>query len=54
MKELIEKTWGWDETWQRDDFETRFHSQRVSVVDVEAQPVGGLWLEPEAHGVYVR
>ena len=33
MREVIEKTWGWDETWQLQDFERRFREYVVSVID---------------------
>jgi len=26
MRDVIEKTWGWDEAWQRTDFECRWRS----------------------------
>jgi len=31
MREVIEKTWGWDETWQLRDFDRRFREYVVSV-----------------------
>jgi len=30
MREVIEKTWGWDEAWQRNDFDRRFSEYVVS------------------------
>ena len=46
MREAIENTWGWDEEWQRTDFERRFHRYVASVIEYEGRPIGGLMLEP--------
>ena len=35
MKDLITQTWGWDEVWQREDFERRLSRCRVSIIEVE-------------------
>jgi ribosomal protein S18 acetylase RimI-like enzyme len=53
MHEVIEKTWGWDEAWQRSDFETRFGKQAVSIIEVGARSVGSLWLERRPGVLYV-
>jgi len=36
----IEKTWGWDETWQRDNFNEQFAAAGWKVLTVDQQPVG--------------
>jgi hypothetical protein len=33
MRDLISKTWGWDEAWQVKDFGDRFRVCEVSVID---------------------
>jgi len=45
MREVIERTWGWDENWQQTDFARRFSEYAVSVIEIDGQPGGGLWLE---------
>src|SRR5688572_14907343 len=53
MRDLIDKTWGWDEAWQRDDFERRFNEQVVSIVESDARVVGCLWVESRPDLVYI-
>jgi len=54
MREVIEKTWGWDEEWQRIDFEQRFRQYVASVIEYERRPIGGLLLEPRANSIYIH
>jgi hypothetical protein len=44
MREVIEKTWGWNEEWQRTDFERRFRQYLASVIEYQRRPIGGLLL----------
>lgn len=53
MYETIEKTWGWDEAWQRGNFDRRFNEQTVSIIEVEGRAAGGLWLETRPDVLYV-
>jgi ribosomal protein S18 acetylase RimI-like enzyme len=53
MKDLIERTWGWDEKWQLEDFDRRLTRCRVSVIETEGQPVGATWVEMNAKRIYV-
>lgn len=54
MREVIEKTWGWDEDWQRRDFERRFGEYIASVIECEGRPIGGLLLEPCPDSIYIH
>ena len=54
MHDHIEQTWGWDETWQRLEFDRRFREQVVSVIETADGDVGALWLEPRPDSVYVE
>ena len=40
MRDVITRTWGWDEAWQRDHFDGRFDPSKVSVVSVGGRDVG--------------
>ena len=51
MRLVIEQTWGWDEEWQRRDFDRRFHSYAASVIELERAAVGGLLLDRTPVGV---
>jgi ribosomal protein S18 acetylase RimI-like enzyme len=45
MREVIERTWGWDDDWQVKDFDRRIGAYQVFVIDVGEEPVGGLMLD---------
>ncbi len=45
MRLLIEQTWGWDETWQRENFTQRLQSCRVGIIEVAGRRVGAVWVE---------
>ena len=53
MRELIEQTWGWDEEWQRKDFDTRYKRCRVSVIEEDAAAVGALWVEERPGSLFI-
>jgi ribosomal protein S18 acetylase RimI-like enzyme len=53
MKDLIERTWGWDEEWQLRDFDRRIDLCQVSVIQVEDHAVGAIWVEVESTSIYV-
>jgi ribosomal protein S18 acetylase RimI-like enzyme len=53
MRELIEKTWGWDEDWQLREFERRFTEQAVSIIEVDGQPVGAMYLESRPDTIHI-
>jgi ribosomal protein S18 acetylase RimI-like enzyme len=54
MRDVIEQTWGWDDAWQRADFEKRFEQFAVSVIEAGSRPVGGLWLEERPDSLYIH
>jgi ribosomal protein S18 acetylase RimI-like enzyme len=54
MRDVIEKTWGWDETWQRKDFERRLVSYEVSIIQSDDRAVGSLWLEWKPDSLYIH
>lgn len=51
MREVVEGTWGWDDAWQRQDFQRRFDACRTFVVRSETGPVGGLLLNSTASSI---
>lgn len=53
MRDAIEKTWGWDEFWQRNDFERRFKEYLVSIIEAGGRDAGGLWLESFPDLIYI-
>lgn len=53
MREAIRKTWGWNEAWQRLDFEERFARYVVSIIEADGRDAGALWLESSPDLIYV-
>ena len=53
MREVIERTWGWDEAWQRVDFDRRFAEYTVSIIEAGGRNAGGLLLESTPDFLYI-
>ena len=53
MRQVIEQTWGWNDAWQRGEFDTRFRMCAVSVIEIDSQPAGGLWLESRPDSLHI-
>jgi ribosomal protein S18 acetylase RimI-like enzyme len=45
MREYIDETWGWDEEWQRREFEGRFSKANQQVILADGTAVGMLEVE---------
>jgi ribosomal protein S18 acetylase RimI-like enzyme len=54
MREVIERTWGWDETWQQRDFDRRFREHQVSIIESEDRAVGGVMFESKPDSIYIH
>jgi ribosomal protein S18 acetylase RimI-like enzyme len=54
MRDVIERTWGWDDARQRADFEKRRLEYAVSIVETHARRVGSLWLEQRHESLYIH
>ena len=54
MKDVVEQTWGWDDAWQRADFDRRFSSYTVSIIEISGQAIGGVFVEDTEGSVYVH
>jgi ribosomal protein S18 acetylase RimI-like enzyme len=54
MREVVVATWGWDEAWQRGDFDRRFDSYRVRVIDRQGLPIGAVFLEWLPNAIYLH
>jgi ribosomal protein S18 acetylase RimI-like enzyme len=54
MREVIEKTWGWDEDWQRRDFDRRFREYVALIIECDGHAVGGLLLEWKSDSLYIH
>ncbi len=54
MRGVIEATWGWDDPWQRTDFDRRFAAYLVSIIEAKDRAVGSLWLEWKPDSLYIH
>ena len=54
MRDVIDQTWGWDEAWQRRDFDRRFNEYLVSIIAFEGKEAGGLLLEWKPGSLYIH
>lgn len=54
MHDVIAATWGWDEAWQRTDFNRRVALYDVSIIQVMHQDIGSLWLEWKSDALYIH
>jgi ribosomal protein S18 acetylase RimI-like enzyme len=51
MRSVVQQTWGWDEQWQQNDFDRRFRSYAVSVIEAEGKAIGALMLDTAVAGI---
>jgi ribosomal protein S18 acetylase RimI-like enzyme len=54
MRGVIEATWGWNEVWQRRDFERRWSAYEVWVIEHDEERCGGLMIEAKPDSLYIH
>jgi ribosomal protein S18 acetylase RimI-like enzyme len=54
MRGMIEQTWGWDEVWQRQDFNRRFREYTASIIERAGRAAGALLLESKPDSIYIH
>ena len=45
MKEYIEATWGWEESWQREYFQAKWEPAKRQIIQIDGQNAGVLVIE---------
>jgi ribosomal protein S18 acetylase RimI-like enzyme len=53
MREVVDRTWGWDEPWQRAHFNARFDPAAFSLIVAGGHEVGALCVQERAGELYV-
>ena len=53
MREVIDRTWGWDESWQRGDFERRFEERIASIIEVNGRASGAVYLRSQPDLLFI-
>ena len=54
MRTIIEPTWGWDEAWQRNEFDRRLREYLVSVIECDGCDAGAIVLESKPDSLYIH
>jgi len=54
LREHITSIWGWDDIWQRNDFDGHFKPQQITIFTVENKIVGYMELEDRIDLIWLR
>jgi ribosomal protein S18 acetylase RimI-like enzyme len=54
MRDVVDRLWGWDEIWQRTEFQRRLRESLALVIEFDGRSIGGLLLACQETEVYVR
>ena len=54
MKEYVDKTWGWDETFQRAIFQQNHHPAEIQIITWNGKDIGMLSVEERSQDVFLR
>jgi ribosomal protein S18 acetylase RimI-like enzyme len=53
MREYIEATWGWQETWQQEYFENKFNPTNRQIIQIDGQDAGVVIIEKHDQEFYL-
>jgi len=53
MRDVVDRTWGWDEPWQRAHFNARFDPAAFSLILAGGREIGALCVQERAGELYV-
>ncbi len=53
MKEYIQQTWGWEESWQREYFQEKWEPSKRQIIQVNGQDAGVLVIEIRGEAYYL-
>ena len=54
MKEYVNKTWGWDETFQEDIFRKKFIFSQIQIITLAGNDIGMIFLEERNKDMFLR
>lgn len=54
MKPYVEKIWGWEQQWQKNDFTAHFEPENITVVSVAGKLVGYAHVERRCDKLFLR
>jgi ribosomal protein S18 acetylase RimI-like enzyme len=53
MRDVVERTWGWDEILQDNLFQKGFHPEQTQIVQLNGDDVGMIEVEPRANELFL-
>ena len=54
MKDYVNKTWGWDETFQEDIFRKKFIPSQIQIITLAGNDIGMISLEENDNDIFLR
>lgn len=53
MKEYVDKTWGWDEQWQKERFDETFEPETLQLIESDNRAVGYIKVERSPNEIFL-
>src|SRR5262245_60746974 len=53
MREYVDKTWGWNEAWQRRRFDETFDALPLLLIEKEGEPIGYIFVQRPGHEIFL-
>lgn len=53
LKKYVTATWGWDEEWQRRNFEERFNADNGTIIVVDKSDAGFWWVNERSDEIFL-
>ena len=53
MREYVDKTWGWDENWQRERFDQGFDPTSVQIIEIDQKAIGYMAVERKPDAIFL-
>jgi ribosomal protein S18 acetylase RimI-like enzyme len=53
MRDNVHKTWGWDESWQRERFDENFDPARLQIIEYENRAIGYISVERPGDEIFL-
>jgi ribosomal protein S18 acetylase RimI-like enzyme len=53
MRDYVHKTWGWDDSWQRERFDENFDPARLQIIEYEGRAFGCISVERPGNEIFL-
>ena len=51
MRDYVDQTWGWNEAWQRDNFDRNFDPLSLRIIEKDGDPIGYISVRRSSDGI---